>query len=277
MAAPALASDGVLEINQACAIAGCFAGDGPGFPVTIDRDQPGSYRLTGSLVNGDEAATAILVADDHVTLDLNGFSVNGPATCQGGGATLQCGPLGAGAGIATSPAQERSGIVVRNGIVRGMTNAGISLGREAWVDDVLVVSNVGTGIEVGDWSLVTDCRVERNMGGGISAATASLVEANSVNRGRDSGIVAKSGAIVSLNVILGNGGTGIDSATGSSGGTLVVDNSVTGNGNGGILHAADGYARNVFDANASNLVTDQVSGGVRLGTATNLCAGALCP
>ena len=52
LALPALAVDGVLEINQACAEStGCFAGDSPGFPVTIQ--DPGSYRLTGALVLTD--------------------------------------------------------------------------------------------------------------------------------------------------------------------------------------------------------------------------------
>jgi len=38
LAMPARASDGVLEINQTCAIqTGCFAGDTAGFPVTISR------------------------------------------------------------------------------------------------------------------------------------------------------------------------------------------------------------------------------------------------
>ena len=48
LAGPALAVDGVLEINQTCAIStGCFPGDSPGFPVSVT--QPGSYRLTGNL------------------------------------------------------------------------------------------------------------------------------------------------------------------------------------------------------------------------------------
>jgi hypothetical protein len=35
-ATPALAVDGVLEINQTCAVqTGCFSGDTAGFPVTI--------------------------------------------------------------------------------------------------------------------------------------------------------------------------------------------------------------------------------------------------
>lgn len=33
----AFASDGALEISQACATAGCFSGDTPGLPVTIRR------------------------------------------------------------------------------------------------------------------------------------------------------------------------------------------------------------------------------------------------
>ena len=43
----ALAPDGQLEINDACALAGCFAGDTAGYPVAITT--PGSYRLTGNL------------------------------------------------------------------------------------------------------------------------------------------------------------------------------------------------------------------------------------
>ena len=50
LATPGLAGDGVLEINQTCAVeTGCFSGDGPGFPVTIDGTAGKSYRLTGDL------------------------------------------------------------------------------------------------------------------------------------------------------------------------------------------------------------------------------------
>lgn len=45
-ASMAVAADGELEINQACAgsSVGCFPGDSAGFPVSIT--QPGSYRFT---------------------------------------------------------------------------------------------------------------------------------------------------------------------------------------------------------------------------------------
>ena len=49
---PAFGGDGVLEIDQACALAtGCFDGDKALFPVSIT--QPGSYILTGNLTVPD--------------------------------------------------------------------------------------------------------------------------------------------------------------------------------------------------------------------------------
>ena len=48
LATPALAVDGVIEINQARAMAGGItAGDNPGFPVNLTES--GSYRLTSDL------------------------------------------------------------------------------------------------------------------------------------------------------------------------------------------------------------------------------------
>ncbi len=49
LAGPALAVDGVAEINQTCAVqTGCFGGDAAGYPVTIDGTAGTSYRLTGA-------------------------------------------------------------------------------------------------------------------------------------------------------------------------------------------------------------------------------------
>ena len=81
-ALPARAIDGVVEINQAKALAGgVTATDTAGFPVTIDAG--GSYRLTGGLV-GVVGQDGIVISSDNVTLDLNGFSVIGvPASGNG--------------------------------------------------------------------------------------------------------------------------------------------------------------------------------------------------
>jgi hypothetical protein len=47
LAGSALANEGRREINQHCALVGCFAGDSAGFPVVLTA--PGSYVLSGSL------------------------------------------------------------------------------------------------------------------------------------------------------------------------------------------------------------------------------------
>jgi hypothetical protein len=63
VASRAVAIDGVLEINQTCAVnTGCFAGDAPGFPVTISAT--GSYELTSNLTataNNTDGISGILL------------------------------------------------------------------------------------------------------------------------------------------------------------------------------------------------------------------------
>ena len=113
---PVYAVSGVIEINQARAKAGGVTpADTPLFPVTIS--QPGSYRLTGNLDVTDatarpsgtaaENATAILVAANNVTIDLNGFMIKGPTVCSG--SPLTCNPMGVGRGI---DAFTQSGVAV---------------------------------------------------------------------------------------------------------------------------------------------------------------------
>src|SRR5262245_5267299 len=81
VASDARAVDGVVEINQARALAGGVTpGDDPGYPVTIT--QAGSYRLTGSLSN-PIGQSAILINSIDVTLDLGGFEVASTNVCSG--------------------------------------------------------------------------------------------------------------------------------------------------------------------------------------------------
>ena len=82
------ASDGVLEINQACVATGCFAGDAAGFPVRVT--QAGSYIFTSDLdVRGeanpeDVNAVEVQTSDpEGVVIDLNGFRIIGPTNCPG--------------------------------------------------------------------------------------------------------------------------------------------------------------------------------------------------
>ena len=95
-AGPAIAVDGVIEINQAAALAGSVTGgpvfnDQPGFPVSLLS--PGSYRLTGNLYVPDTNTTAIEVIVDDITIDLNGFVITTVDLCR-----PDCAPSGTGVG-----------------------------------------------------------------------------------------------------------------------------------------------------------------------------------
>jgi len=79
LATHAGATDGLIEINQACAAGpGCFAADSPGFPVEINV-QGGSYRLTSDLEVPGVTAIEVAPAADPLAIDLNGFEIR---TCR---------------------------------------------------------------------------------------------------------------------------------------------------------------------------------------------------
>src|SRR5438552_9500675 len=89
-------AQGVVTIDQNRALAGGVTpGDTPGFPVTLSL--PGSYRLTGNLTVPNANTTAIQIAANYVTVDLNGFTIIGTTVCTGTRVT-SCNPNGMGNG-----------------------------------------------------------------------------------------------------------------------------------------------------------------------------------
>jgi hypothetical protein len=149
-------SNGVIEINQARATqGGVTSGDTPGFPVTLR--QTGSYVLTGSLTPG--TASAIEIISDHVTLDLNGFSIIGPDS-------------GSGIGIDASG----ENVVVKNGTVTRMGGSGVVVGLNSRVDGVRAIENRGDGIRAGDGSVVVDSTAAGNLLQGIAIASRAISE-----------------------------------------------------------------------------------------------------
>jgi hypothetical protein len=256
---PALAVDGVLEINQACAVqAGCFAGDAAGFPVTISAS--GSYRLTSDLsppaaVSGIQGVSGA----SHVTLDLNGFSLIGSASAPTGIA------IGAG-----------SDWEIRNGTVRGFEFgiADSATGGGHRVIDVRATDNGAFGIAViGPGSLIRDCHASAN-GVGLSTGpdgtvTGSTSE-NQVGDAGSHGISVGQGSRVVGNVSSGNAGDGIRTGDDS----VVLDNTVRGNTGFGLRlgGAGSGYARNSINDNSGGTV----AAGVQVGP--NVCNGTTtCP
>lgn len=260
-ASPADATDGVIEINQARALAGGVTpSDTPGFPVTIDT--PGSYRLTSNLTVPDADTTAIAVPSaDNVTLDLNGFSILGPTVCTGSPPSLTCSPLGDGVGVNAS---NRSNITVANGTVRGMGSVGIFTGPNSLIKEVHVLSNGWNGIQP-DGGIVIDNTVRSNKNIGINfLGSCGAISGNMVESNGSAGISTTLGTTVSGNSVRSN-------VIGINGGGVVSGNTVVLNVIVGLLGlSSTGYTTNVFVSNGT-----QVTSGVNLGH--NVCGTALCP
>lgn len=198
----ARAVDGAIEINAAAVdVGGITPGDSPGFPATLSI--AGRYVLTASLEVPDSATTAIEIVADHVTLDLNGFRISGPALCAGD--PVVCSPAGLGIGV-DGPG---SGLSVSRGSIVGMGDRGLSLGPAARVDGVVVSLNAGDGIATGDGSEIRESRIERNGGVGVDAGEGSLILDSIVRGNVGVGLDLETGAGYANNVLSGNLAPGI--------------------------------------------------------------------
>lgn len=232
LAPSARAVDGVLQINQACATgAGCFPGDSAGLPVQIQF--AGSYRLTSNLVAASADSTMILVQTPYVSVDLNGFAIEGPNTFTGPGGV--CTAPGTGIGISGVS----SDLAISNGYVRGMGSHGIQLnqnGNNYRIHGVVAEQNCGDGIRVGNNSLVVDSLARRNAGSGIVGTTRNQVRNSVAESNKGSGIFDAGSAgrwLVQGSTANGNGANGIDLHLNN--GSLVMDCSATNSAQTGIL------------------------------------------
>ena len=237
--APVFASDGQLEINQACAVnTGCFPGDDPGFPVTII--QSGSYRLPVNLDLSavDSSLNGIEVSVPAVTVDLGGFHIAGAATCSGSGASISCSPSGTGSGVHFS--NDATASVVQNGIVRNMTNSGIfCLATGSRVQNITATHNRNDGIFAQQGTLVVNSVAIENGGDGVNVTSGSMVD----------GVTS-----------IGNGQNGIH-AEGFSGGSVVTRTIAQKNGSSGFfLFGFAKYGKN--NLSIGNQDGDRCNGGI---------------
>ena len=200
---PAWAVDGVLEINQTCAAGpGCFPGDSAGLPVTIGSS--GSYRLTGNLTATGGPIPVIDISADAVTVDLNGFSIQGAVSCVFDVTlkTVTCTPPNNGS--AHGILGQGDDITVLNGTISGMGSFGIILlnATSFRVDGVHVTSNAGVGIAVGNNSIVSNCTVALNGLDGIRSLSLggnSTFDRNTVYQNGGVGLFIGDAGVVTRN------------------------------------------------------------------------------
>lgn len=291
-ASPALAVDGVIEINQTRALAGGVTpGDTAGFPVTISAQ--GAYRLTSNLSPSGAAANVVEIDVDGVDLDLNGFIVSGANTCTQTGVvpnTVTCTGAGfAAIGITGTATQS---VRIRNGTISGTIGAAIDLPSTGFVklQDVIIGNAGGTCVTAGIVAEVMDSRIGLCGGGaisvgifssvvnsrggssnsvGISADLSSIISGSHASFGALDGITCAGSCVVEGNVVTFNGGDGIDVTAGN--GSVVTDNVSSSNmGHGASLSSGSSYGQNVFQANGAGTVTGGVSRG------DSACNGVAC-
>jgi len=260
------ASNGVIEINQTCAInGGCTAADTAGFPVSIT--EPGSYILTSNLQLPDADSTGIhLSGANPSTIDLNGFAILGPTVCTGAPSTddFLCAPLGSGMGIDSNG----TSLTLLNGSIIGIGAQGVRASVLAHIEDVGFRGTGGVAIDVGFNSTVHANRLFR-CGGGINGG--SSVTNNMLSLIGGDGIDAS--GIVSGNKVINVAGVGIDMLSG-----VASDNEVGSADDVGLDGGLQvGYKGNVFRNNNGGDIFTQVDLlSKELGT--NICGQTtMCP
>jgi hypothetical protein len=287
-ACPASAADGVLEIDPACVIVGCFDGDTPNYPIQITH--PGSYKLTGNLDlgiggPGSQDRSAIQVNADGVTIDLAGFAILGPVICST--PPVNCSNTGSGIGIQGTVI----GLTVKNGTITGLGSNGIfvlgeiprfenltlfwnggaglqATGLGAQVVNVNSSWNGGTGIWVGQGGSVRRSTAALNKLNGLAGSADVLYVDNTTYQNGMQGIAASGRSLFARNVVNDNGAAGIND---NGSGSLAFGNTIAENTQFGIAFGAatSAYTENVFSNNAASVLS-----GVSL--TQNLCNGANC-
>ena len=224
--------------------------------------QPGSYKLSGDLQAKDLNTDVIVIASDHVTIDLNGFAILGTNDCS----TPACKSAGTGHGIVTSSTARNPGdfynITIRNGVIQGMGDAGIHLNGDSVLIEYITSRNKGgSGIDVFKFAKV-------------GPQFSVIVQHNNVALNGWNGITVLGGGSITDNICTGNQLSGVifPFVNPTTYGT-VARNVLTNNGQYGVA-AIGGFVSLIGNVMVGNAV-GPYAGGINQGQ--NLCGSAACP
>lgn len=185
--------------------------------------QPGSYYLTNNLT-GESGKRGIEIDVGNVTLDLNGFTLQGVS--------------GSANGVYFAYAADNN-VTVRNGTICGWGGGGIyHLARNGVFEQLVVATNL-TGITCGDSSQIRGCTITDNVQSGIYAIGAGNLIFKNDCAGNNTQNSSSAGGIyvvgnrnrIEGNHVSGSGPSGYGIYVGGTT-NIVVQNSVLGgNGN----------------------------------------------
>jgi hypothetical protein len=198
-------------------------------PLTID-ERGGSFYFAEPLTYEDTDSTAITVTERFVTIDLNGFTLEGPGRLLG--TTNNTGIW------STGVARD---VIIRNGTVSGFGADGVRItARGGHVADVHVFDVGEAGINItADNGQVTDCTVQSCDVAGIQVGPGSLVR-DCVARGNATGIDAEEDCSIIACVAVNNTGVGIN----TNGTSTLKSCAAHSNGEEGILIIGNGSVEN---------------------------------
>jgi hypothetical protein len=210
---------------------------------------PGSYYLTGN-VNGVLNKRGIEIGASRVTIDLNGFTLNG------GGSTLD--GIAVGGGVVT-------GVTITNGNVTSWGGSGVNVfAGEVLIESVHATSNGGTGIAVSSGAIVRRCTASGNAGTGIVASTNTIIsECISQNNGNDGFTITAGGTVTSC-VARGNTSVGFFGNSAGAGGLVFNNCASTGNGEEGYNIVTPGSLLTNCTAEGNDKSGFKVSSGGRI-------------
>ncbi len=258
----------------------------------------GAYALTKDL-DASAGGTCIDVQADDVTLDLMGFSINGPGTSTTNSYGIYL--------------HGNSNVEIRNGTIRGIGFRGIyetnPAGNHHRIINVRVLGSGNTGIYLsGDGHLIKGCTIAGSGSNGIAIyGNSGTVTGCTITGNGGTGIEVGNGFLVTGNVSSANTGVGIDTGSGASvvGNTakdsltgagisvgdrsLVDGNTVTGNGfNGIVVSDSCQVVRNTVSGNTEsgilvisngfvkkNIVTYNSKSGIQAGSGSMIEGNSL--
>ncbi len=229
-------------------------GDADSTPSLYKITQPGSYYLAGN-VTGVSGKTGIEIVASGVTLDLAGFSIVGVP--------------GSKSGIRSFG--ELTGLVIRNGHVRGWGEVGVEVGWSSGnivsptlLEALVVSGNVGNGIRSGRGCLVRACSARGNGEHGFEGDYAvNFVDCQATSN-TGTGFRVTSNSSARGCTAWANGQDGISIGLGS----VAVDCTSSSNGGSGFTTA---LSSSVLDCSAY----DNLGSGIRLGDAST-ARGSTC-
>ncbi len=258
-----MAADGRIEINQASIDVG------GGFPLTIS--EPGSYLLTGNLLNPSKDTHTLVITAPGIVLDLNGFRIMGPTTC-----TPACDNAGTGSHIRV----DADHVTVSNGTLRGAGAHGIIATPNAGnlrIDSVRFVENFVRGMDASatpDVSVV-NCMAMRNGADGFYLGVRARVEESVMAENGAAGAALFANGIITHSYAAQN----IQSGFKLFGAGVALENvSISNAGRGFELFGNSGYGGNLMHGNSAGTVYIEAAPDDAHQLSPNACNGdTICP